>query len=363
MTADDDLMLFFADSIRNENMYYLTRFLAEDPFIYLGDGERKEILLTSSLEINRAREESRVSDIRLISDYADSDPRDIATVLIKLLRDEGIKRVQVEKSFPVYIADRLRAEGIELLVRDLLVEQRAVKREDEISMIRTVQQATSSAMQRAIDLIRSSRMREGALTSEDVKMRILHTLIDLGCESGEPIVACGKDAANPHSTGSGKLLPDEPIVIDIFPRGMRSRYFADMTRTVLLGEPSEEVLDMYDAVLDAQKRAISMVKAGVDAADIHNAVNDIFEARGYGTLRKRSESGFIHITGHGVGLSLHEPPFIGDKKYILKPGNVITIEPGLYIPSVGGVRIEDLLVVKKTGFENLTRFPKESIRL
>ncbi|MCW7077271.1 MAG: Xaa-Pro peptidase family protein [Candidatus Syntrophoarchaeum sp.] len=361
MSQDNNWMLFFADSISNQNMYYLTHFLTQDPFIYLGDGNQNEILLTSELEINRAKKESRIADVRSFADYADSNSHNIVSVMIRLLREENITTVKVEKNFPIYLADKLRSNSIELVIADLLGERRAVKRSDEIRMIKMVQQATTSAMQAAIDLIKSSKMKKGFLTSAMVKQKILHSLIDHGCESEEPIVACGKDSANPHSTGSGKLLMDQPIVIDIFPRGIRNRYYADMTRTVVVGEPSRDILEIYDAVLDAQEEAIGMVKAGVNAADIHAAVNDKFEAQGYGTLRTKAKSGFIHSTGHGVGLSLHELPNIGDKDYILKAGNVITIEPGLYIPAVGGVRIEDLILVKRNGFENLTAFPKERI--
>jgi len=363
MSKERNWMLLFGDSVHNQNMYYLTHFLAADPFIYLGGGKTKEILIISALELGRAEKESRIKDIRPISDYADVKRYDIGSVIAKLLEEEGVGDLWVEKSFPIFLGDKLRDAGIKLIISDLMAEQRAVKREHEIAAIKNVQQATAIAMKAAIKLIRSSKMKDGILTSEVVKKKILHILIDEGCESEEPIVACGKDSADPHSTGSGKLLMDEPIVIDIFPRDMHSRYHADMTRTVLVGEPVKEVLEMYEVVLDAKKCAIGMVKAGVEASEIHSAVNDTFEAQGYGTLRKKSNSGFIHSTGHGVGLSLHEDPVIGESEYTLQAGNVITIEPGLYIPSVGGVRIEDMILVRANGSENLTNFPSEQIRL
>ncbi|OFV68637.1 MAG: Xaa-Pro dipeptidase [Candidatus Syntrophoarchaeum caldarius] len=363
MSKERKWMLLFGDSIHNQNMYYLTHFLAADPFIYLGDGKDEEIIIVSTLEFGRAEKESRIKDVRSISDYADVKHHDIGSVIVKLLEEKGLSDVFVEKNFSIYLGDKLRDAGIKLIISDLMKEQRAVKREDEIESIKSVQQATTIAMKAAIELIGSSKMRDGLLTSEMVKKKILHILIDEGCESEEPIVACGRDAADPHSTGSGKLLLNEPIVIDIFPRDMRTRYHADMTRTVLVGEPAKEVLEMYETVLDAKKRAIGMVKAGVDASEIHSTVNDTFEARGYGTLRKKSRSGFIHLTGHGVGLSLHEDPVIGENEYTLQAGNVITIEPGLYIPSVGGVRIEDMILVRANGSENLTNFPSDQIRL
>jgi Xaa-Pro aminopeptidase len=139
------------------------------------------------------------------------------------------------------------------------------------------------------------------------------------------------------------------------------RYYADMTRTVVKGEPEKEIKERYEAVKHAQDAALAFVKDGITCKEVHNLVCDIFEERGYGTVRKRSKKGFIHSTGHGVGLDLHENPKVGDNDYELRRGNVITIEPGLYDPEVGGVRLEDMVLVLKNGCENLTKFKKELI--
>jgi Xaa-Pro aminopeptidase len=153
-------------------------------------------------------------------------------------------------------------------------------------------------------------------------------------------------------------MADEPIIIDIFPRNKRDRYYADMSRTVIKGEATERLADMYDAVLLAQETAIAMVKPGVRCSDIHSRVCEIFEEKGYATYKSGSSVGFIHSTGHGVGLEIHEAPPVGERDVVLEEGNVITIEPGLYYPDVGGIRLEDLILVTADGHENLTEMEK-----
>jgi Xaa-Pro aminopeptidase len=158
-------------------------------------------------------------------------------------------------------------------------------------------------------------------------------------------------------TGSGPLKSDEPIVIDLFPVEEKSGYYADMTRTVVKGEPSADLLAMFDALRQAKQLGTSQVKSGVSGADIHQAVVDFFKDQGY----ESNSRGFIHNLGHGVGLQVHELPTVGPAGKPLVSGNVITIEPGLYYPGIGGVRLEDIGVVTKSGFENFTVFPEELI--
>jgi Xaa-Pro aminopeptidase len=201
------------------------------------------------------------------------------------------------------------------------------------------------------------------LTSDRIKAYIEHALIDAGCtcDGGEPIVACGKRTADPHFSGSGPLFANEPIIIDIFPRLKTERYCADMTRTAVKGQPEKEIKEMYEAVLAAQNSALALVKEGITCREVHNSVCDLFEEKGYETIRKRSKKGFIQSTGHGVGLDLHENPHVGDNETVLRKGNVTTLEPGLYDPEVGGVRLEDMVLVLKNGCENLTRFEKKLV--
>lgn len=118
---------------------------------------------------------------------------------------------------------------------------------------------------------------------------------------------------------------------------------------------------MYETVLAAQKKAFGMVKPGVKAADVHNAICDLFEEHGYDTYRSGSKAGFIHSTGHGVGLDIHELPSVGENEALLEAGNVITIEPGLYYPEIGGIRLEDMVLVTENGCQNLTGLEKRFV--
>ena len=360
--------LIIDDSIHNQDLYYATRFLAQDRFLYLNSGSR-EILLISQMELGRARKESRIDDIRTTADYDIIEKskrcgRETAygLVVAELLHDEEITRIEVSHNFPIFLADDLRRRGFEVVpVRSQIAELRTVKTEREIGQIKKAQVCCEAAMERAIDAIRKAGIRDGALidsgqvlTSERIRARIEHTLIDCGCESHSTIVACGRDGAEPHSMGTGTLRADESIVIDIFPRLKRERYCADMTRTVARGNPQQALIEMYEAVLDAQSAAIRMVRAGISGEDVHDVVCDLFDDRGYGKL-------FLHSTGHGVGLDVHEAPSVATGGEVLKAGNVITIEPGLYDPAIGGIRLEDLVVVTGSGCENLTTMEKRFV--
>jgi Xaa-Pro aminopeptidase len=158
-------------------------------------------------------------------------------------------------------------------------------------------------------------------------------------------------------TGTGPLKADEPIVIDLFPCEEKTGYYADMTRTVVKGEPSTEIRDMYTALREAKQMGISQVKAGVSGAVIYQSVVDFFKDHGY----ESDTRGFVHNLGHGVGLQVHELPTVGPAGKELKAGSVITVEPGLYYPGIGGVRLEDIGEITKKGFNNFTKFPEDLI--
>ncbi len=245
---------------------------------------------------------------------------------------------------------------------------RSRKRPAEIEAIKYAQMAGEKAMEAAIALIAGAEEKEGILYHKGqpligikVNSVIDHTLLDFGCETEEIIVSCGEDTANCHGTTEGLIRANAPIILDIFPRSKKKRYFADMTRTVIHGEASKELKEMYEAVLAAQEKALEMLKPGVSTADVHNAVCDLFEKRGYDTYKSGSKVGFIHSTGHGVGLDVHELPGIGETGVLLETGNVITIEPGLYYPEIGGIRLEDMVLVTENGCENLTSLEKKFV--
>jgi Xaa-Pro aminopeptidase len=181
--------------------------------------------------------------------------------------------------------------------------------------------------------------------------------MDHGCRAVETIISCGNDTALPHIIGSGPLKEHQPIVIDMFPQDETTGYFADMTRTVSKGIPDQQILDMYTAVREARRLGISRIKPGITGADVHQSVVDYFRDQGY----ESNSRGFVHNLGHGVGLQVHELPTVGPAGGVLEPGHIITVEPGLYYPGVGGVRLEDMGAVTASGFSDFTRFPEELI--
>jgi len=282
--------------------------------------------------------------------------------------------VAVPPSLGVLYADELRARGL-VVTPDtkLFASLRRAKTEEEISYIEKTQRAVESACAHAVGILKEARVGEDgsllyggeALTSERLRSEIDIELLRRGYAADGTITASGAQAADPHERGHGPLRTGQSIILDIFPVDKASRYYADMTRTFVKGEPSPELQRMYDAVFEGQEAALSMIRAGVNGRDVHKKVSDILHQAGYKTLvhdQKPGEplqEGFIHGTGHGVGLEIHEAPRVSIANEELIPGDVVTVEPGLYDPEVGSVRIEDLVVVTEDGCHNLTNFPKE----
>jgi len=357
------------------NQRYLSGFDAPDPFLTLYAGD-VHLLFPRSLEYGRAKRESNAATVERYVDYdydrlrGEFDPREaVDRVRAAFLAEHGVEHLAVPPRFPTGAADGLREQGVTVSVDhdDVIESVRATKAETEIEHVRTAQRANERAMAAAEELIRRASVGADGklvadgevLTSERVKEEIEVTLLRNGCALDETIVACGADAADPHDSGSGPLLADEPIIVDIFPQDKASKYHADMTRTFLVGEPSETIERWFELTDEARQAAIEAVEPGVTGEEVHNVVCDIYEDAGSPTLRSdgSAETGFIHTTGHGVGLAIHEQPSIGPGGDELEAGHVITIEPGLYDSDVGGVRIEDLLVVTEDGTENLTEYP------
>ena len=185
------------------------------------------------------------------------------------------------------------------------------------------------------------------------------TMMEQECVAQHTIIAPGVQAVDPHNEGSGPLRANEPIVIDVFPQHAKSRYFADITRTVVKGKASDKVQKMFNAVKEGQEIAYRMIKDGVDGMVVHNAILELFNSLGFKTGEQSGRmQGFFHGTGHGVGLEIHEPPRVSGKSDVLRAGMVVTVEPGLYYLDAGGIRIEDMIVVTPTGCRVLTEAPK-----
>ena len=363
----------------DSNQRYLSGFDAPDPFITCYTPDELSVLV-SGLEYGRARKESRADRVDRPVAY---DKRELVDaygpveaghrVAAAFLSAGGVESVAVPERFPVGRADGLRKQGIEVVVDtdDVLVDIRAVKTPTELGHIREAQRANEAAMTAAEDLIERSTVADDGqlvldgepLTSGRVKQAIEITLLNHGCGLDETIVACGESAADPHDRGSGPLSANDPIIVDIFPRNKSTKYHADMTRTFCKGEPDERLQEWYELTEQALAAALDAVEAGATGGDVHVAACEVYEEAGLPTLRAdpSTEVGFIHSTGHGVGLDVHERPRLSTDGGDLVAGQVITVEPGLYDPAVGGVRIEDIVIVTDDGYENITEYPVELV--
>ncbi len=375
---DADGYLLYSDS-DDSDQYYLSGFDAPDPFVTLYNGT-VHLLFVRSLEYGRANAESRAATVERYVDFGHEELLEehgrheaADRTLARFLDSHGVDSVAVPPRFPLRTADGLRNRDVTVAAdrESALTEVRASKTDEEIDHVRGAQRANEAATERAEELIASADIdaqrrlvHDGdLLTSERVKEAIEVTLLRHGCALDETIVACGRDAADPHNRGSGPLLADEPIIVDIFPQSKATRYHSDMTRTFLRGEPSGTVREWYDLTAEAKEAALAAVEPGVTGEEVHAAVCDVYEDAGLPTLRsdEQTETGFIHSTGHGVGLDVHELPRVSTGGGELQPGHVVTIEPGLYDPAVGGVRIEDIVVVTGDGYENLVDYPEELV--
>ncbi len=371
-----DAILIIASSEADSNLYYATRFLAPDPFIFLQMGhppQAEKILVMSDLELDRAKAQARANTVLSLSQYEGlvkqkgREPTWV-NVLDLLLQERKVKWVLVPSNFPIEYADGLRGKGYLLEFRgEPFFEERTLKLEEEVGYIREVQQATEEATDMAIQAIREAEVRKGllyrngqVLTSEELKKIINVKLMEKGCVAQHTIVASGDQACDPHNEGSGPIRAGDAIIMDIFPRSSNTRYFADMTRTVVKGKPTDKLRRIYDTVHKAQEAAIKMIHDGSPGREIHERVCQVFKQAGFetGVVGGRMQ-GFFHGTGHGVGLDIHEPPRISKSDYVLKSGHVVTVEPGLYYPGSGAVRIEDMVWVTDGGCINLTKYPKQ----
>jgi len=361
-----DSYVIYASS-RDTDMKYLTHFTTSDPFVFFKKPGETGVIIISQMETGRA---SREANATVMTRSQAGLPEIMKTekdpyrATAKMIAGQVGKKILVPPNFPIALANAISEYCTVVVDGGTIQSMRAKKSKIELILMNKVQKVTEKAMNRAISLIRSSTVKKGILyidqkplTSEHLKFSMHSLLLEHGCSAVDTIVSCGEDTAIPHMSGSGPLKSDEPIVIDLFPIEEKSGYYSDMTRTVVKGEPSRDIREMYDSLREAKQLGISRVKAGVSGADIHQAVVDFFNERGYETDTR----GFIHNLGHGVGLQVHELPIIGPAGKALQSGNVITIEPGLYYPGIGGVRLEDIGAVTSRGFKNFTRFSEELI--
>lgn len=377
---DAEALLVYSDSYRDANMYYLTRFLAPDPFIYLKKVDSDPTLVVSQMEYSRAKKQSLVKNVQSNIDYnylqvvknAKEPQIGAMKFIAKVVEKElGLgTKICVPTNFPVATADVLREKDFTIKPIVGVVERaRETKEKQEVEEIKRVQEVTEKATAEVIELIANADVganetlliNKKPLTVGNIKSLFGHRLLDNGCLIEEDIiVACGTKSSEPHYVGEpkDKLKANQPIILDIYPRSIQKRYWTDMTRTIVKGKASNKLEKMFDTVFEAKNAALDVIQAGGMGSHVYDICCDVLEKAGYETTRrgKRIKKGMTHSLGHGVGLQIHESPRLGEFSISpLKEHNVVTVEPGLYDPKIGGVRLEDLVEVTKTGYSNLTK--------
>ena len=364
--------LIVAPSDTDADMLYATRIFIGDPFIFLQQ-KGKRILVLSDLEIDRAKKNAKADEFvmfnqleREVQGKAKKAPP-YEKVLAHFLTKRAVKRALVPANFPLGFANEIKRNGIALETSNgLFWPAREKKTAEEIRLLERALRMTETGMKRGMEILKASKPGTGkklkwsgkTLTSEILRAEIDSAILRAGGVPTNTIVAGGDQACDPHERGFGPLRADSLIILDIFPRDGKTGYWGDMTRTVVRGRASEQQRKLWEAVKAGQRLALKRIKAGVDGVSIHQAITELFERRGFPTeVRNGRRVGFFHGTGHGLGLEIHEYPRL--QKVVLKAGQCLTVEPGLYYPGIGGARIEDVVIVEKTGCRILSRFLKQ----
>jgi Xaa-Pro aminopeptidase len=300
-------------------------------------------------------------------DYRELD----AQLALRAVGSLGLKRASVPDEFPVWLADRLRADGVELDVdQELFDDRRRAKTEAQLAGMRRAQRAAEAAMDACRELLRRAEIRGDELLLDGEQLTVERVKADLNMvfaahdtTADEYIVAPGAQGAVGHDMGSGPIRPGTPLVVDIFPRDNASAVYTDMTRTFVVGDVPEQVREWHRLCKEALDAAVADIRAGVGTRAVFDHTCDIFEAAGEPTQRTKQPGetladGFFHGLGHGVGLEVHEEPGMGRlASKTLVAGDVVTVEPGLYRAGYGGVRLEDIVLVTENGGEVITDYP------
>jgi Xaa-Pro aminopeptidase len=369
-------VLIYADTMRSPEMRHEVPVAIPDPFLYIErDGRR--LVLVSALELERvtAAGLEAISPERYGIDDLLRDgmrmPDAMLEVQVRAVHELGLTSAVVPPSFPLELADHLRANGVDVSAdRELFEGRRRRKTEVEVEGLRRAQRAVEAALDVAREILRRAETNgtlvlDGApLTSERIKAEIEQVFNAHGVVAEHLIVAHGPQTSIGHEDGSGAILPNEPIVFDLFPKDRETGVYTDMTRTYVVGTPSDEVLEYHRLAKEALDRVVAAAKPGVNGRELMQITCDLFAEHGYPTqlTKKPGEvltSGFFHGLGHGVGLEVHEPPAMSRSGDDLVVGDVIAIEPGLYRAGMGGVRLEDVAIVTEDGLDVVTDYPYE----
>lgn len=371
-------ILLYGDTIRYPAMRHEVPLEIMDPFLFVArDGHA--LVLSNSLEAERISRVLPDAELLVLDELGfyeligDGMPRNEAELetAIRAVRSWGIRSAVVPADLPVAVADRLRDAGVRIDVDARAVEERRrVKSSAELGGIRRAQRAAEVGMAAAETLIREADREDGrlihddeTLTAETVRSAIRAACATAGAPAPPDIMVVSALSGGGHDPGSGPLPADLPIVVDLWPRDEESGCWADMTRTFVAGDVTDEVAALGDVVREALEAARSAARPGIGGRALYDVAAEIVEGAGYPTQRTRAPGqrlthGFYFSLGHGVGLEVHEPPSLGlAGGETLVAGDVVAIEPGIEgLERIGGVRLEDLLLITDDGCETLTRY-------
>lgn len=369
---NSDIPLLYADTARSADMLYFGAVDVPDPFIaFLFQGKKYAVL--NKLEFARVRRDGKFDVVWPLESFHERwrqlhpDKRPQTADVVELIAtDLGIEGFLVPFDFPTGLALEISEKGIDVGVAEgMLFPERAFKSDGEAECIREGNSASAAGF-RIVETILRAAVIDGdrllyqgqVLTSERLREEIEIVCLRRGAHALNTIVAGGDQGCDPHCRGSGPLRPHELIIVDIFPRIARTGFHGDMTRTYLKGKASEAQTNLVDAVFQTQQSVLRKHAPGINGRELYQYVVDTFNQRGYRTETIEGIStGFFHGLGHGLGLEVHEPPRVSALDADLKIGHVVTVEPGLYYPGLGGCRIEDVVRITQDGYELLSEHP------
>jgi len=365
-------LVMVSSSEGDSNMLYATGFFVPDPFIFFQHRGKKYVVM-SDLEIDRAKKQAEVHHVLSLSGYQGllrkqgKDNPTTVDVMELIFREKRINSLLVPPNFPTLLADRLRSRDFIVRVKEPVFPEREKKRADEVKKIGDSLRVAELGLDAGIKALKRAKIGRDRylylnghrLTSETLKTIVNTTIMGQGWVPSHTIIASGDQCCDPHHEGQGPVKAHTSIIFDIFPRSQKTGYFGDLSRTVVRGRAPERLREAFITVMAGQEVAFRMIRDGAEGQKIHQKILALFEQKGFPTGKVAGRmQGFFHGTGHGLGLDIHEPPRIAPNQATLRSGHVVTVEPGLYYLGMGGVRLEDVVLVTRNGNQNLTRYPK-----
>ncbi len=327
--------------VNDKNMLYFTGFAGGSRLLIPREGEN--VLFVHSVNYEAAKETAKNARVELVKTSEDLDEklkREIGELNLRRVGFEGLRA-------STYLRLRGQLKGVELeAAEDLVWLLRKVKSREEIALVKRAAELTDKGMMRAYEILAAG------MTEREVAAEMEYAMRRLGSDglAFETIVGSGPNSVFPHGgNGDRRIEKGDLVTIDL---GAKYRgYCADLTRTLVVDKPMSKCVEIYETVRKAQELAFNQVQAGVEAKTVDAVARECIAEAGYG-------ENFVHSVGHGVGLDVHEPPTLGpSSKDILAAGNVVTVEPGIYVRGLSGVRIEDTVLVLEDGAKKLTEAP------